>query len=191
MLHGPGHGPERPVEVPMLLATGGPRSEALAHDLFDGVFTVVPRRGFPRSAMIALGTVLDDGETFDSPRVIEAAGPGGAVLFHAGYEHALPPGLDQAPGAQEWRTAVERIPADERHLHTHVGHLTALNDTDRQVTSGSFIEQLTFGGRPEMLRKRLDEVSAAGVTELVLQPAGPDVERELRAFARMAGISRS
>jgi 5,10-methylenetetrahydromethanopterin reductase len=28
----------------------------------------------------------------------------------------------------------------------------------------------------------------AGVTEIVYQPAGPDIERELTAFARMAGL---
>jgi hypothetical protein len=54
---------------------------------------------------MALGTVLDDDETFDSPRVLEAAGPGAALLFHAGYEHALLEGLDQvrAPPSGERR----------------------------------------------------------------------------------------
>lgn len=188
MLHGPGHAPPRPIEVPMLLATGGPKSEALAHEVFDGVFTVVPRPGFPWSAMIALGTVLEEGETYDSPRVIEAAGPGAAVLFHAGYEHALLEGLDRVPGAVEWSTAIESIPLEERHLRTHVGHLTRLNDTDRQVVNGSLVEQLTFSGTREEVRRRLDDVAAAGVTEVVYQPAGPDVERELRAFAQAAGI---
>jgi 5,10-methylenetetrahydromethanopterin reductase len=161
MLYGPGQGPERPIEVPMLFATGGPKSEALAHELFDGVFTVVPRPDFPRSAMIALGTVLDESETFDSPRVIEAAGSGCAVLFHAGYEHALLAASTRHPEREDWRAAVERMPADERHLHTHIGHLTYLNDTDRQVMNGSLIEQLTFSGNSEALRNRLDEVAGA------------------------------
>lgn len=189
MLHGAGQAPDRPIEVPMLLAMGGPKSEALAHEVFDGVFTVVPQAGFAWSAMMALGTVLDEGETYDSARVIAAAGPGAAVLFHAGYEHALLAGLDQVPGAQEWRKGIESIPAAERHLRTHVGHLTYLNDTDHEVVNGSSIQQLTFSGTQDELRTRLDAVADAGVTELVYQPSGPDVERELRAFARMAGIS--
>lgn len=191
MLHGPGQALDRPIEVPVLLATGGPKSEALAREVFDGVLTVVPRPGFAWSAMIALGTVLDEDETFDSPRVLEAAGPGAAVLFHAGYERALLPGLDQVPGAAQWREAVEAIPPDERHLRTHAGHLTYLNDIDRQVMTGSLIKELTFSGTEEDLRKRLADVANVGVTEVVYQPSGPDVERELRAFARMAGLGHS
>jgi 5,10-methylenetetrahydromethanopterin reductase len=189
MLHGPGQAPKRPIEVPILFAIGGPKSEALAAEVFDGIFTVVPNGAFDWSILMALGTVLDDGESYDSLRVIEAAGPAAAVLFHAGYEHALLPGLDQAPGAQEWRKVIEEVPVAERHLHTHVGHLTYLNDTDRKVISGSLIQQLTFSGPVEELRKRLSEVEAAGVTELVYQPSGPDIERELTAFAHMADIS--
>lgn len=191
MLHSPGQAPERPIDVPMLFATGGPKSQELAHEIFDGIFTVVPTPGFDWSAMIALGTVFQEGETYDSPRVIEAAGPGAAVVLHAGFEHALLPGLDQAPGAQAWREAIESVPAEERHLRTHVGHLTHLNDTDRKVINGELIQQLTFSGPEDDLRKRLDGLAEAGVTEVVYQPTGPDVERELRAFARMADLPPS
>jgi 5,10-methylenetetrahydromethanopterin reductase len=188
LLHGPGQAPSRPIEVPFLFATGGPKSIDLAHELFDGVFTVVPQPGFSWSAMLAFGTVFDEGETYDSPRVIESAGPGAAVLAHAGYEHAVMGGLDQAPGAQQWREEIEKVPARERHLHTHVGHLTYLNDVDRKVINGDIIRQLTFSGPPDELRKRVADFERAGVTEVVYQPSGPDVERELTAFARMAGI---
>ena len=188
MLHGPGQAPARPIDVPMLFATGGPKSHLLAHELFDGIFTVVPTPGFDWSAMITLGTVFEDGEDYDSPRVIEAAGPGAAVVFHAGFEHALLPGLDHAPGAQEWSEAIASVPAEERHLRTHVGHLTYLNDTDRKVIDGTLVRQLTFTGPEDELRRRLGELEAGGVTEVVYQPAGPDIERELRAFARMAEV---
>ena len=106
MLHGPGQAVERPIEVPMVLAAGGPKSVALAHEIFDGITHVVPCPGFKWSALMALGTVLDDDETFESPRVLEAAGPGAAVLFHAGYEHALLSGA--RPGAGRRRVASGR-----------------------------------------------------------------------------------
>jgi 5,10-methylenetetrahydromethanopterin reductase len=189
MLHGPGQAPDRPIEVPVLLAIGGPKSEALAHEEFDGVMSVVPTGGFDWSVLMVLGTVLDDGEPFDAPRVIEAAGPGAAVLLHAAYEHALLAGLDQFPGAPEWREAIQAVPEAERHLRTHEGHLTYLNDTDRAVMTGALVEQLTFSGTADQLRTRLVDVEAAGVTEVCYQPAGSDLERELRAFADMAGIT--
>jgi 5,10-methylenetetrahydromethanopterin reductase len=189
MLHGPGQAPARPIDVPMLFAAGGPNGQALAREIFDGILTVVPTPGFKWSAMVALGTVLDENETYDSPRAVEAAGPGTAILFHAGYEHALVPGLDQVPGAQEWKQAIEATPATGRHLRTHVGHLTYVNDTDRKVINGSLIQQLSFSGPADELRKRIDDVASGGTTEVVYQPAGPDLERELVAFARMAGIA--
>jgi 5,10-methylenetetrahydromethanopterin reductase len=189
MLHGPGQAPARPIEVPMLFAIGGPRSEALAQECFDGVFTVMPKAGFAWSAMIALGTVLDDGESYESPRVLEAAGAAAAVLCHAGYEQALLAGLDQLPGAAQWRAEIEQVPREERHLRTHVGHLTYLNDIDRKVVNGSLVQQLTFSGHVDDLRKRLADVESGGTTELVFQPAGSDIERELTSFARMAGIA--
>jgi 5,10-methylenetetrahydromethanopterin reductase len=43
----------------------------------------------------------------------------------------------------------------------------------------------TFTGTVEELSARLDDLAAAGVTEVAYQPAG-DIERELRAFARLA-----
>ena len=188
MLHGPGQAPARPIEVPILFAIGGPKSEALAAEAFDGILTVVPKGGFDWSVMMVLGTVLDDDESFDSPRVIDAAGPGAAVILHAAYEHALLEGLDQLPGAKEWREAIASVPESERHLHTHTGHLTYLNDTDRKVVSGEMVEQLSFSGTRDVLRKRLAEVEGAGVTEVVFQPSGPDIVRELTAFADMAEI---
>lgn len=37
--------------------------------------------------------------------------------------------------------------------------------------------------------KLIARYRAAGVTEIVYQPAGPDIERELHAFADAAGLT--
>src|SRR4029078_10608111 len=124
---------------------------------------------------------------YDSPGVTEAAGAAAALLFHVGYEGTVT-GLENLPGASQWRKEIERLPAEDRHLRTHVGHLTYLNDTDRKVINGAIIQALTFSGPVDVLRARLDEVARAGVTEVVYQAAGPDIERELTAFAKMAAL---
>lgn len=77
-----------------------------------------------------------------------------------------------------------------RHIHTHEGHLTFVNDIDRDIITGDLIEQYTFSGEADALRARIKELEAKGVTEIAFQPAGPDIPRELRAFAEMAGIGR-
>lgn len=191
MLHGPGQAPPRPIRVPMIFGTRGPKGEAVARRLGDGVFTVAPTGGFAWSALLTFGTVLEPGEPFDAPRVIAAAGAGAAVVFHRA--HDLPgspgPGLAELPGGAAWRASIEAVPARERHLHTHLGHLTYVNPIDRPVITGDVVRAYTFTGETPALRRRIDELAARGVTEIAFQPAGPDIPRELTAFARMAGIA--
>lgn len=185
MLHGRGQAPERPINVPIIIAATGPKGRRIAQEIGDGVFGVAPVPGFDWSAMLAFGTVLDDGEDPDSERVLAAAGPGAAVAFHAMYE-ARNPVLDQLPGGAEWRAAIEAVPSERRHLETHRGHLTELNELDRQVMTGSLAVAFTFSGTRAQVHQRLVEAAAGGATEIAYQPAGPDPVRELRAFMEAA-----
>ncbi len=128
----------------------------------DGIITVVPTPGFAWSVLLTFGTVLEPGEAFDSSRVLEAAGPGAAI---------------------------EAFPERARHLHTHEGHHTFLNQVDRRVMNGDFIRRFTYTDEAPVLRERFDALAARGVTEIAYHPAGPDIPRELTAFARMAGVA--
>ena len=67
MMHGPEQAPARPIEVPLLFGTAGPRGEALARELADGIFTVIPVASFERQSLLAQGTVLDPGEPSTPP----------------------------------------------------------------------------------------------------------------------------
>ena len=69
MIHGEGQAPARPIDVPWLIGAGGPKGFAAARELGAGVFTTVPAPGFEHSALLSFGTVLDDGEDVESPRV--------------------------------------------------------------------------------------------------------------------------
>jgi 5,10-methylenetetrahydromethanopterin reductase len=192
MLHGPGQAPPRPIRVPIVVGTGGPKGEAVARDLGDGIFTVVPVPGFSWAALLTFGTVLDPGESVDSERVLLAAGAGAGVVFHRAYDLPGAPGRPRMPelsGGAEWQAAIDAIPECRRHLHTHRGHLTYPNEIDRAVLTGDFIRRFTFTGEPAALRERLRELGSRGVTEIAYQPAGPDIPRELTAFAGMAGLS--
>jgi 5,10-methylenetetrahydromethanopterin reductase len=189
LLHGEGQAPPRPIRVPFVFGVRGPRGQAVARDLGDGIFAVTPTGGFAWSVLLTHGTVLDPGEPLDAPRVLAAAGPGAAVVLHRAFEFSgAGLDLDALPGGPAWRAAIEAIPARERHLHTHEGHLTFLNALDRPVVTGALIEAYTFTGEAKALRGRLDRLAAQGVTEIAYQPKGPDIPRELRAFAAMAGL---
>ena len=194
MLHGPGQAPARPIRVPFVVGTGGPKGEAVARELGDGIFTVVPVKGFRWAALLTFGTVLDPGESADSERVVLAAGAGAGVVYHRAYD--LPgapgrPGIPELAAGAAWRAAIEAIPARERHLHTHRGHLTYPNEIDRKVLGGDFITRYTFTGEAASLRERMRQLAERGVTEIAYQPAGPDIARELTVFAAMAGLPAS
>ena len=95
MLHTPGFGASRPLDVPILIAAGGPKGTAVAKELADGVFSAfTPHPEAPSftpwRALLILGTVFDDGEDLTSPRVAAALGPFAAVLYHAASTRRAP-----------------------------------------------------------------------------------------------------
>lgn len=195
MLHPAGYGAARPVDVPILIGADGPKGLAVAAELGDGVFSVaLPQpdavAATPWRALLSFGTVLDDGEDLTSPRVVAAIAPAGAVLYHAMYERGGGDAVDGLPGGRAWREAVESVPANLRHLAVHEGHLVETSDRDRSSLAELLpvASAMSFVGTAAELRTRLDDFATLGVTEVAYQPAGPDIEHELHAFAEMASL---
>lgn len=194
MLHPGGFAPERPVDVPILIGADGPKGMAVAAELGDGVFSAGVPAAAPDSlrwrALLAFGTVLDEGEDPGSPRIRAAAGPGVAVVYHAMFERGGPAAVDGLPAGVRWREAVEAVPEAERHLAVHEGHLIELNERDALVweDAAPLVTSVTFSGTAPEIGERLGQLEAAGVTEIAFQPAGPDIGRELAAFAKAAGV---
>jgi 5,10-methylenetetrahydromethanopterin reductase len=92
------------------------------------------------------------------------------------------------PGGDEFNRRVEKLPDNRRHLDVHANHLVGLNDLDAGIVTGEALVALGLAADERSWRARLEASEAAGVTEVVFQPAGPDIERELRAFAHMASV---
>jgi 5,10-methylenetetrahydromethanopterin reductase len=187
----PGYGPPRPIDVPILLSALGPKGQQLTHEVADGVMTVgFGLGGFDWSAQLVVGTVLSPGESITSPRVKESAGPWYAILAHGAWE-SLPGAADGFPGGAEWRAELEsRRPEAERHLAVHEGHATTVTDLDRILVDGAGdgIVGLGWVAEAEGIRTKLNESEAAGSTEIIFAPSGPDIERELRVFAEVAAL---
>lgn len=181
----PGFGalPPRP---PILVAANGPKGLEVARELGDGVMCIFG--GFPEfgwCALLAFGTVLDPGEPADSPRALEAAGPALTVVYHGMYE-ADPAQVEMLPGGAEWRAELERVPVHLRHLAIHEDHLVRVTERDRPLLNGDGLRGFTWTGETDELRGRLASAAAAGTSEILFQPGGDDIERELRAFMTMA-----
>jgi len=191
MLHPVGYAPPRPIEVPVLISALGPKGLAVATELADGLFTVNGEtqyaKLFDRATLAVHGTVLGEGEALDSPRVQAAAGPGNALAYHATYEFGGD--VTGLPAGRVWLDTINQTPEPDRHLAVHHQHLVGLNQADEAAwAAGSWaaIPATTVTGSAAELSERLAAFAEAGITEVVYQPTGPEIARELEAFMTAA-----
>jgi 5,10-methylenetetrahydromethanopterin reductase len=189
MLHSPGFGPSRPIDIQLGLAPVGPKGFAIARELADSVIlATLPTReqcSWNEVVMLTNGTVFGPGEDYRSPRVIESIGPAYATGIHALHEWA-PDVISTVPGGDDWRARIDSDrPVSEQHLAVHEGHLVAVTDRDRPLLSvaGEALVEGRLAGSPAEVVSQLEAVRAVGVTEVAYNPTGPDIARELEAFA--------
>jgi 5,10-methylenetetrahydromethanopterin reductase len=191
MLHPPGHAAPRPIDVPVIIGALGPKGAAVARELGDGLFVTLAlpefAKEFPSVSYLFWGTILDEDEDPSSERVRAAGGPGLALAYHGAHEFGTP--LDELPGGAEWQAVVERTPPEERHLAVHEQHCVGLNEADQAAWDAGghvMLEEATISGTADAVRDRLAGLADQGITELVFQPCGPDIRRELEVFAHTA-----
>ena len=192
MSHWPGMTAQRPVQVPLWLSVMGPRGNERAHEVADGIIGP-PHPRLPSATMMT-GTVLDEGESPRSPRVLMAVGPWGVTRWHTAYHHGGAAAVDALPGGATWRASLEALaPEEERHLLTFEGHVTHLTERDVALLEHVDVNGRTSNvlemkvGEPAAVRQALARLAEAGHQEVMYNPSGPNVARELEAFARIAG----
>jgi 5,10-methylenetetrahydromethanopterin reductase len=196
MMHPRGHAPRHPIDVPILISALGPKGLAVATELADGLFTINGQTRaaarFDWAALAVHGTVLTDGEPLDSARVQAAAGPGNALAYHAAYEFGGD--VTALPAGDVWLDTISRTPSQDRHFAVHDQHLVALNRADAAAWSaGSWqaIPKTTLTGTAHEIGRRVSDIAAQGITEIIYQPTGPDILAELEAFHTAARSATS
>ena len=171
LLHGPDHGPPRPVGVPVLVAADGPKGRAVAAEVGDGVFATKGRLGQ---------------EPLDPREVLDAMGWLPAMIYHSAY---LAGHVDRLPGGELFRDAVEAVPAERRHLALHEGHMVALNPRDRHIPvealHGVLARSATVGDTAAVA-DHLRELAARGVSEVAVHIPVADAEQQLHRLAHAA-----
>ncbi len=191
MLHWPGQAAERPIEVPWILGVNGPRGLEAAAKMGCGVFTSRPRpdadyAGIDDVILLGFGTIMDDDESIESQRVMDTAGPGVSVAYHAFLEQR-DARLSTLPNADRFAEVTGDRDPDTLHLSLHEGHLTQLNAIDRQVLTPESLRIAPFVCHASEVPERIERLAAAGITEVAFQPMG-NIERELHAFAAAAEL---
>jgi 5,10-methylenetetrahydromethanopterin reductase len=187
MMHPAGFAPPRPITVPIAISALGAKGLAVAKELGDGLFTVNGETDYARefswAALGVHGTVLTDGEELDTPRIRAAAGPGNALAYHVAYEFGGD--VTALPAGDVWLDTINQSPPQDRHLAVHDQHLVALNHADTAAwAAGSWhaIGQTTLTGTADEIGRRVSELAAHDITEIIYQPTGPDITGELEAF---------
>jgi 5,10-methylenetetrahydromethanopterin reductase len=179
-----------PLRIPLLLAATGPKGAGVAKRLgADGVismFNVVPgQRGFARAVVATMGTVLDEGEDLAGERVRLAVGASWAAAYHFIYTTQGADALREMPGGSAWLGVVEQVPKRLRHLHIHQGTMVEMNDADLAAwRAGGYasVPSVTLTGSVDTVAKAVAAMAQAGATEVIIEPSGPDIPRELGRF---------
>jgi len=179
-------GSPRRAEIPIVFGVGGPRGEQVARACGGGVFTIREGSGtgFDWHCRLGLGTILDEDEDEDESavRIVDAAGPGAAMVYHHAYATGSAM-LDRLPGGVDLAAEWDALPQEQRAAAVWDGHLVQVSERDRRYITAATTASLTLTGRPATVRARVEALAEQGVTEFVYQPCGPDIPRELRAFA--------
>ena len=180
--------PDRPINVPVYLAGQGPKARALAKEITDGLISLgAPAEGFETCLVSTNGTVLNDGEDVTSPRASTAVKPLIALAYHFRYT-TDPESVKALPNGEAWLASVERVDENARHLSVHRGHNLDISNGHDALVDVSTAKQMTFTGTRGELREGLAQLEARGATGIIFGTSGHDVERELRAYAEVAGL---
>jgi 5,10-methylenetetrahydromethanopterin reductase len=133
------------------------------------------------SALVCSGTVLAEGEAWDSPRARAQAAAQAAVAFHALAESYGTLHGDDADAHFPFKDALDAYrkvyatyPPEERHLYNHRGHMMRLRPDETHI-SGEIIKAFTLTGTKAELVDRLRGMRDAGYSQLVISmPPGQE-----------------
>ncbi len=195
MIHPPGFAPERPIDVPLLVAANGPKGIQIARDCADGLIYGGPDEAAPRGfnwlELALAGIPLEEGESPSSPRIIEAARVWFTLQYHLAYDGFSPNGVQDLPHGADWLQTIERFPEATRHLRVHDRHVVEVNEHDHAFSERHRDELEAFARSvamsPTQLRERVAGLAELGAARAVVWTILPDWERGLRSFAPVLG----
>lgn len=141
------------------------------------------------STVFALGCVLAEGESADSPRAKEQAGPFLGAYLHGALENGISP--DQMPpdlqdALASLREAYENYePEDARYLTLHRGHLMFLRPEEVPLMTDEMIRRRTITGTNREVREQIGRLQDAGYDQIAVQIV-PGHEAALEDWADVA-----
>ena len=195
MLHPDGSAPARPIDVPVLIGALGPKGRAVAAK-YDGVFATTTLEGLEPGAFDVGGLPLLGHGARPRARTCRRSAcsppPG-----RAAPSPTTPPtsctGATPCPTSPAARSGSRSSTSGLRPSATSTStSATASTSTTPtaaawDATGGALLPATTITGTADEIKAKIDELGAKGVTEVVFQPCGPDIRRELEAMYAAVG----
>jgi alkanesulfonate monooxygenase SsuD/methylene tetrahydromethanopterin reductase-like flavin-dependent oxidoreductase (luciferase family) len=195
--------------IPVYVAGFGPRAQALAGEIGDGLISGLPRGGtlpamlanarrgaeragralapdFYTSAMVTL-VMREPGEALDSPRIVAECGAAVLSGLHYLVARHLETGEEPPDYARSiWKAYLgwlNEAPPDVRHQRLHGSHYSFLDRQEARFLTADLIRGSTLGGTPEELVERVRELGSEGLRQIMLYPPLNRQYRVIEDFA--------
>ena len=196
--------------IPIHIGGFGPKAQALAGELGDGLITGMPRGGTLSEALAnvrrgaeAAGRSLDDfhtsalvnmvllepGETLRSPRVIAQCGS--AVMANVHYlvdlfgQGETPPPTYVAPIWDDYLAFHNSRGAERRHQALHASHYTYLDPAEERFVTPEMINAFCIAGQPDDIIEQLRKLETEGLDGICFMPRASERHAMYEAFARL------
>ena len=178
--------------IPLYLAGYGPKAQALAGEIADGLTTHIPRGGtldqiwanlrkgaakcgrsldnFHLSVRVNFA-VLDPSEPVDSERIVNEYGPAIMTAMHSTMDRHLEDGEDSPeflrPIWDDYLAFHMSRPAAERQKMMHESHNAYVAPDERRFVTPEVIKRFCIVGEPAEVQEQVRELERKGVRQLM------------------------
>jgi alkanesulfonate monooxygenase SsuD/methylene tetrahydromethanopterin reductase-like flavin-dependent oxidoreductase (luciferase family) len=195
--------------IPLYLAGFGPRAQALAGELGDGLVSGLPRGGtvaamvanarrgaakagralpddFHVAAMVTLA-MREPGEAQDSPRIVAECGASVLTGLHYLVARHLETGEDPPEYARPvWKAYLDwlsQTPPEIRHQRLHGSHYSFIDPEEARFITPELIRGTCLTGTPEELVEQARALETQGLSQIMLYPPLNRQYRVIEDFA--------
>jgi alkanesulfonate monooxygenase SsuD/methylene tetrahydromethanopterin reductase-like flavin-dependent oxidoreductase (luciferase family) len=195
--------------IPIYIAGFGPKAQALAGEIADGLVSGLPRGGsvptmlahaergaaqggrrlpadFLTAAMVTLA-LRRPGEALDSERIVAECSPAILSGLHYLVARHLETGEDPPEYARPiWKAYLawlEEAPPAQRHQRLHGSHYSFLDPVEARFITPALVEAVCLAGSPEEIVERVRALTQQGLKQIMLYPPLNRQYRVIEDFA--------
>ena len=195
--------------IPVYVAAFGPKAQALAGELGDGLISGLPRGGtvpemldharrgatkagrtlpadFHTAAMVTLA-MLERGEAVDSERIVAQCGAAVITGLHYLVARHLETGEDPPEYARPIWTGymkwLDEAPPELRHQRLHASHYSFVDPEEARFLTADLIKATCLVGEPAEMVEQIRALEQQGLHQIMLYPPLNRQYRVIEDFA--------